>query len=131
MTSPEMNVLALKILAGGSMTACLKELAPRFETATGHKLDIAFAGTPDLIKQATSGAPFDAGVVPVDVKKNEAARAKFAAAQPATIARVGDGVAVMAGVPMPDSATAEKFKDAMLKARSIALYPESAAGAFV
>ena len=121
----------VKILAGGSMTASLKELAPRFEKATGHRLDIAFAGTPELIKQATSGAPFDAGVVPVDVMKNEAARAKFAAAQPATIARVGYGVAVKAGAPKPDIATAEKFKDAMLTARSITLYPESAAGAFV
>src|SRR3569832_2272915 len=94
MTSTDANPASLKILAGGSLTACLKELAPRFETATGHKLDIAFAGTPDLITQANSGAPFDAGVVPIDVMKNDAARAKFAAAQPATVARVGDGGAV-------------------------------------
>src|SRR5690349_7421051 len=82
----------LKVLAGGSMTASLKELGPRFEKATGHKLDITFAATPDLIKMATS-APFDAGVVPVDVMKNDAARAKFADAG-TTIARVGFGVAV-------------------------------------
>jgi molybdate transport system substrate-binding protein len=131
MTSVDVKAASLKVLAGGSMTASLKELAPRFEKATGHKLDIAFAGTPDLIKQATSGAPFDAGVVPIDVMKNEAARAKFAATQPATIARVGYGVAVKAGAPKPDISTAAKFKDAMLKARSITLYPESAAGAFV
>ena len=130
MTSTDANPAALKILAGGSLTACLKELAPRFEAATGHKLDIAFAGTPDLIKQATAGAPFDAGVVPIDVMKNEGARAKFAAA-PVTIARVGYGVAVKAGAPKPDIATPEKFKAAMLAARSITLYPESAAGAFV
>ena len=130
MTSTDVKAAELKVLAGGSMTASLKELAPRFEKATGHKLDIAFAGTPDLIKQATSGTPFDAGVVPVDVMKNEGARAKFAAA-PVTIARVGYGVAVKAGARKPDIATPETFKDAMLAARSITLYPESAAGAFV
>ena len=130
MPSTNVNPASLKILAGGSLTACLKEFAPRFEAATGHKLDIAFAGTPDLIKQATSGAPFDAGVVPVDVMKNEGARAKFAAA-PVTIARVGHGVAVKAGARKPDIATPETFKDAMLAARSITLYPESAAGAYV
>ena len=130
MTSTDVNAASLKILAGGSLTACLKELAPHFEAATGHKLDIAFAGTPDLIKQATSGAPFDAGVVPVDVMKNEGARATFAAA-PVTIARIGYGVAVKAGARKPDIATPETFKDAMLAARSITLYPESAAGAFV
>ena len=51
----------LKVLAGGSMTASLKELGPRFEKATGHKLDITFAATPELIKMVTSG-PFDLGV---------------------------------------------------------------------
>lgn len=130
MTSTDAKTASLKILAGGSLTACLKEFAPRFEAATGHTLDIVFAGTPDLIKQATSGAPFDAGVVPVDVMKNEGARATFAAA-PVTIARIGYGVAVKAGARKPDISTADKFKAAMLAAQSITLYPESAAGAFV
>ena len=67
----------LKVLAGGSMTASLKELGPKFEAATGHKLDMTFAATPELIKMSTS-APFDLGVVPVDVMKNDDARAKFA-----------------------------------------------------
>jgi molybdate transport system substrate-binding protein len=121
----------LKVLAGGSMAGTLKELGPRFEKATGHKLDIHFAGTPELIKTATSGAPFDLGVVPDAVMKNAEARAKFAPATPVNIARVGYGVAAKAGAPKPDISTPEKFKDAMLKAQSIALYPASAAGAFV
>jgi molybdate transport system substrate-binding protein len=118
----------LKVLAGGSMTAILKELAPRFEQATGHKLTIQFAGTPDLIKLATS-APFDLGVVPVDVMKDAAARAKFA---PGTdIARVGYGVAVRAGAPKPDVSTPDALKAALLKAQSVTFYPQSAAGAYV
>jgi molybdate transport system substrate-binding protein len=119
----------LKVLAGGSMTASLKELGPRFEKATGHKLAITFAATPELIKMATA-APFDCGVVPVDVMKNEAARAAFAGA-PVNIARVGFGVAVKAGSPKPDLSTPDTFKAALLKAPSIAVFPASAAGAFV
>src|SRR5262245_43535657 len=88
----------LKILAGGSLTAGLKDIAPKFEQATGHKLDIVFAATPDLIRMATS-APFDAGVVPIDVMRNAEARARFAPAEPITIARIGFGVAVRAGAP--------------------------------
>jgi molybdate transport system substrate-binding protein len=97
----------LKVLAGGSMTASLKELGPKFETATGHKLDITFAATPDLIKMTSS--PFDLGVVPVDVMKNDDARAKFSGT-PANIARVGYGVAVKAGAPKPDVSTLEALK---------------------
>src|SRR5215475_2141908 len=127
--APAARAADLKVLAGGSMTAVLKELGPRFEKATGHKLDIRFAGTPDLIKQATSGAPFDAGVVPIEVMKDAAARAKFGPT--VDVARVGYGVAVRAGAPKPDIGTPDALKAALLKAQSITLYPESAAGAFV
>jgi molybdate transport system substrate-binding protein len=121
----------LTVLAGGSMTASLKELGPRFESKTGHKLTFRFAGTPELIKLATSGAPFDLGVVPVDVMKDPAARAKFAPGPSVDIARVGYGVAVRAGAPKPDVSTPDALKATLLKAQSITLYPESAAGAYV
>src|SRR6266852_8134872 len=68
----------LKVLAGGSMTGSLNELGPQFERASGHKLTIHYDSTPNLIKLATSGAPFDLGVVPVDVFKDAAAKARFA-----------------------------------------------------
>jgi molybdate transport system substrate-binding protein len=119
----------LKVLAGGSMTASLKELGPRFEKATGHKLDMTFAATPELIKMATSG-PFDLGVVPIDVMKNDAARGKFAGT-PGNIAHIGYGVAVKAGAPKPDVSTPDALKQTLLKAQSIAVFPGSAAGAYV
>jgi len=127
--APTARAAELKILAGGSMTGPMKGLTAKFEQSTGHKLTIEFAGTPELIRQAASGAPFDAGFVPIEVMKNAEARAKFA--EPVPIARVGYGVAVKAGAPAPDISTAEKFKDVMLKAQSYTLYPESASGAFV
>lgn len=119
----------LKVLAGGSMTGVLKELGPKFEAASGHKLTIHFDSTPNLIKIATS-EPFDLGVVPADVFKDAAASAKFAGA-PANIARVGYGVAFRAGAPKPDVSTPDALKQTLLKAQSIATLPESAAGAYV
>jgi len=119
----------LKVLAGGSMTASLKEIGPKFEAASGHKLHITFAATPELIKMSTL-APFDLGVVPVDVMKNDDARAKFSGT-PANIARVGYGVAVKAGTAKPDVSTPEALTATLMKAQSIAVFPASAAGAFV
>jgi molybdate transport system substrate-binding protein len=126
--APSARAADLKLLVGGAMTASIKELGPRFEKATGHTLDISFAATPELIK--LTAAPFDGGLVPVDVMKNEAARAKFAGT-PEPMTRVGFGVAYKAGAAKLDVSTPDAFKAALLKAQSITFLPESAAGSFV
>jgi molybdate transport system substrate-binding protein len=126
-----LHAAELKVLAGGSMTGVLNELGPQFERASGHKLVIHFDSTPNLIKQATSGAAFDLGVVPVDVMKDAAARARFAAGPTTDIARVGYGVAVRAGATKPDVSTPEALKKTLLDAQSITYLPASAAGAYV
>jgi molybdate transport system substrate-binding protein len=128
---PMARAAELKVLAGGSMTGPLNELGPEFERASGHKLVIHFDSTPNLIKQATSGAPFDLGVVPVDVFKDAAAKARFASGPTTDIARVGYGVAVRAGAAKPDVSTPDALKKTLLAAQSITFLPASAAGAYV
>jgi molybdate transport system substrate-binding protein len=119
----------LKVLAGGSLRSVLTELGPQFERASGHKLVILFETTPNLIKAATSGEPFDLGVVPIDVFKDDAAKARF---RPTIeFARVGYGVAVRAGAPRPDISTLEAFKKTLLDANTITFLPASAAGAYI
>jgi molybdate transport system substrate-binding protein len=112
------------------MTGPLNELGPQFERASGHKLAIHFDSTPNLIKLASSTA-FDLGVVPVDVFKDAAAKARFASGPTTDIARVGYGVAVRAGAPKPDVSTPDALKKTLLDAPSIAYLPASAAGAYV
>ena len=128
--SPMALAAELRILAGGSTTGWLNELSPQFERATGHKLTIHFDSTPNLIKQATS-APFDLGVVPVDVFRNAEAKARFASGPTIDIARVGYGVIVRAGAPKPDIGTPDALKKTLLDAKSIPYLPASAAGAYV
>src|SRR5215469_12105927 len=69
----------LRLLAGGGMTDVWADLKLQFEQASGHKLDIFFGTTPNLIKEATSGKPFDLAVVPAEVMQDATARAKFVA----------------------------------------------------
>ena len=121
----------LRVLAGGAMTAVWAEVKPKFEQASGHKLDIFFGTTPNLIKEATSGKPFDVGIVPIEVIKDVTARARFAAGPTLDVARVGLGVAVRAGAAKPNIGTPDALKAALINAQSIATLPASAAGAQV
>lgn len=117
----------VQIIAGGGIAGPLKEIAAQFERATGHKLAIRYGTTPELIGMATGG-PFDAGVVPVDVMRNDAAAAAFAAGAPSEVARVGLGVAVRAGASKPEIGTPDALRQTLLDARSISSIPESATG---
>jgi molybdate transport system substrate-binding protein len=128
MLSSAATAAELRVLAGGAMTAVWASIKPNFEQTSGHKLDIFFGTTPNLIKEATSGKPFDVGIVPVEVMRDAAARSHFAAGATVDIARVGLGVAVRAGAPKPDISTPDALKAALLKAASVASIPESATG---
>jgi molybdate transport system substrate-binding protein len=121
----------LRVLAGGAMTNIWSELKPKFEQAAGHKLIIRFGTTPELIKLATTGGPFDLGVVPQAVFKDAGAQAQFVVGPTTDIAGVGLGVAVRSGAFKPDISTPDALKQTLLKSKSIATIPASAAGAQV
>src|SRR5260370_34785642 len=119
----DVQVTVLNIMSGGSMTGSLNELGPQFERASGHKLAIHFDSTPNLIKQVTSGAPFDLVVAPVDVFKDTAAKARFGPSPTIDIARVGYGVIVRSGAPNPDVTTPHAIRATLLHAPSIPFLP--------
>jgi molybdate transport system substrate-binding protein len=123
-----LHAAELRLLSGGAMSSVWAEIKPRFEQASGHKLEIFFGTTPNLIKEATSGKPFDVGVVPVEVVQDASARAKFVAGPTIDIAHVGLGVAVRSGAPKPEIGTAAALKATLLKAQSVASISESATG---
>ena len=101
--SPTANVQAaeLQVLAGGAISAAIQELGAQFERASGHKLVIRFGTTPELIKLAATGGPFDLGVVPREVFKDAAAQAQFVSGPTTDIARVGLASPFVRGLPSP------------------------------
>jgi molybdate transport system substrate-binding protein len=122
------QAVELHAIAGGGIAGVLDEVATLFERASGHKIVIRYGTMPELIKMATSGVPFDLGVVPQDVWKDAGARAQVVPGPTHEVARVGIAVAVRAGAPKPDVGTVEALKETLLKAKSIASIPASATG---
>ena len=121
----------LTILAGGSLRQVLGQVARDYEQQSGDALDIMWGGTPQLVATITAGQPFDAGVFPIEVLDDAAAAAVFIGQPHSLIASSVFGVAVRAGCTPPDLSSSQALASALRQATSIAVFPASAAGAYV
>ena len=115
----------ITVLVSQGTASGVRDLAPAFERATGHKVIVIQEA--DLTARVDSGAPADVVVTGPLAIDDYIARGKVAAGTRVDFARAGVGVAVKAGAPRPDISTPEAFKRAMLNARSIA-YSRGASG---
>jgi len=117
----------IKVLTAGAYKAVLVALVPEFEKSTGHKvvLDNDTAGA--LQKRISGGEAFDLAVITPRVVGDLAKDGKVATGSQTNLARVGIGVVVKEGAPVPNIATVDAFKQAVLEAKSVA-YIDPASG---
>lgn len=121
----------VKVLAALAMRDVVKELAPQFERATGHKLDAQFKGVGALKKQIDAGETFDIAILTVPMVDDYEKAGKLSADSRANVARAGFGIIGAAGAAKPDIATEESFRRAMLEAKSFAYSKEGATATYV
>ncbi len=117
----------IKVFSTIGVQAALEELAPKFEQATGNKLNITWATAAILVKRVQAGETADLMVL---TKQSLDALTKDAAATAgtdATFASSGMAVVVKKGAPKPDISTADAYKKTLLAAKAIA-YSDPAAG---
>ena len=117
---------SLTVYTGGSLLEPLKAVAADYGRATGNSVAFTAATTGVLLNRIHAGEKPDVIVISAEAMEQLGKEGRVAAARP--IANSILGVAVRAGAPRPDISTPEKFKAAMLAARSIA-YPDPALGA--
>jgi molybdate transport system substrate-binding protein len=96
----------------------LKAAAAAFEKETGHTVKITFNTAPELKKRMDGDEAFDVVIAPRAAIGEFAATNKLAETR-ALVGRVGMGVAVREGAPLPDIATAEALKQSVLAADSL------------
>jgi molybdate transport system substrate-binding protein len=117
----------IKVLTAGAFKQVLVALVPEFEKQTGHKVILDNDTVGALTKRIDGGETFDVAVLTPGAVKDLVGKGKLAAGGGANLARVGVGVMVKAGAPVPDISTVEAFKRALLAAKSVA-YIDPASG---
>jgi molybdate transport system substrate-binding protein len=110
----------LKVLSTIGAKGVLDELVPQFERDSGHKVAVQFATGAMLKKQIDAGETFDVAILtPPQAIDDLVREGKLAADSRAEFARTRVGVAVPAGMPKPDIATVDAFKQALRAAKAI------------
>ncbi|TMI99132.1 MAG: ABC transporter substrate-binding protein [Alphaproteobacteria bacterium] len=117
----------VKILTAGAMKAVVLELVPQFEKETGHKAVVDNDTAGGLAKRIDGGEAFDLAVITPGVIADLAKKGKVVADSRANVARVGVGVVVKEGAPLPDIGSVDAFKRALIAAKSVA-YIDPASG---
>jgi molybdate transport system substrate-binding protein len=130
MSGPIAHAAEITVLAGQGVVSAVRDLAPAFERATGHKVVVSFELAPALASKINSDAPADIVTHYPDAIEDLIKKGKVLPGTRATFARAGIGVAVKAGAPKPDLGSTEAFKRAMLAAKSVAYSRAGASGLY-
>ena len=110
--------LEITVLSGGALEPGLKAAAAAFDKETGHTVKVTFNTTPAMRKRVGAGDIFDVVIAPPPAIKEFAAAGKVEEGG-VNVGRVGSGVAVRPGAPVPDVSSAEAIKRTVLEAESI------------
>jgi molybdate transport system substrate-binding protein len=120
-------VAKLKVMCARSMQKAVEALGRDFTGCTGHDLALDFGTVGALQAKIAAGESADVIVLSVPAIERLIAAGVLAAGTGRNVARTSIGVAVRAGAPLPDIATAAAFKRALVEARAIA-FSDAAVG---
>ncbi len=125
----------INVVSSGGFSETYKELGPKFEADTGYRLNSmwgpSMGATVDAVPQRIArGENIDVLIMVGYALAKYVADDKVIADSATPLAGAMIGMAVKQGAPVPDISTAEKLRDVMLAAKSIA-YSDSASGVYI
>jgi molybdate transport system substrate-binding protein len=115
----------VRVLSLGSTSIAAKAIAEDFTKATGHTVTFTIR-PPFNIDAELAKSTFDVIVLSVPAMDAHDKAGDIAPNSRLPLARVGVAVGVKPGIPVPDVSTPEKFKAAVLAAKSLAQSDPSA-----
>jgi molybdate transport system substrate-binding protein len=111
----------IKVLSSTALKTPFDAFSAQFEQASGHRITASFGPSAQIVRRIGDGETSDVTIVTVEAVDGLIAQGKIVAGTQVIVARSGVGVAVKQGAPKPDISTPEKFKQAMLAAKSVAM----------
>jgi len=118
----------IRVFTSGAPAEVQKVLARAFAEATGHRV-VFTVGNLAAIQDKLSAESPDIVVLPAPAIETLDKSGKLRAASRLNLARVGIGVAVRQGAPLPDVSTVDAVRKTLLEARSI-VHPDPQGGGF-
>ncbi len=117
----------IRVLQSGAFKSAMADIKPLFEQASGHKLVLDSDTSGRIAQRIDKGEQTDF-IVSTSAGVDDLIRqGKVLADSKAQVARAGVGVVVRKGAARPDISTPEKFKEALLGAKTVA-YTNPASG---
>jgi molybdate transport system substrate-binding protein len=120
----------IRLLSTLALMGAVRNLAGKYETLTGTRIDADFAPTLGLLDRLRKGETADVLILTQDGLAGLAATGSVVAESCIDLARSLVGLAVRAGVARPDIATEEALRATLLGARSVAYSRLGASGIF-
>ena len=109
----------IKVLSTQATEDTYRELVPRFEKATGHKVTTVFTGTLDVQKRLADGESYDMIIMAGPAIDAQIKAGKAVAGSRVDLAKSGVALGVPKGAPKPDIGSVAALKNTLLAAQSI------------
>lgn len=121
---------ALDILSAGAVEAGIRVVVSDFEAAHGGKVVISYATAPEIARRMNSGASPDVLIAPTAVIETFSKSGKLDGSATVPVGRIGLGLAVRDGTPVPDVSTTDAVKQALLAADGV-VFNRASTGLYV
>jgi len=119
----------ITVMSTVALTPTLNELVPKFEKEGGHKVTIIYSTAADLKKRVEAGETADVMILTRPLLDTLEGEGKAAKGSVVNLGKSYAAIGIRAGATPPDISTPEKFKAALLAAKSIS-YADPANGGF-
>jgi molybdate transport system substrate-binding protein len=120
----------IKVLSAGAVEPGLRNFATVVRRETGHDLAIQFNTAPQIAKRLAAGEAFDLLIAPPAALDQALKEGRIVGETRVPVGRVGAGIIVRAGNPLPNVADVDALKEAVAKADRV-VYNTASTGLYL